>query len=153
MFCGLSRSPASCQAMDPPNTSSDWRSTWGVYHRSYKGKRIHGGRAFPAFKQYMADFSRARTPAEKMIVIDILLHAVHEDSNMRWVTPAACNLIEGKRDDTLRLLYELAYGPNSTSGVPDRRNRWLEISEASEIATRAYYQRKGIKIDGPVISV
>jgi hypothetical protein len=131
-----------------------WRSTWGRYRRSYKGKRIHGGRAYPAFTRFLAAFPAARTPEEKMIQIDRLVHAVHEAAGLVWATPAACNLIEAKRDEVLCLLNDLAVGAVSTPGVTDRHEQWRQITEQSEKATRAFFEARGRSPgDRPILTV
>jgi hypothetical protein len=85
-----------------------WASTWGAYHRSYKGRRIHGGRAFAAFTEYIERFEAARTPQAKMREIDRLIHAVHEAADGLWTSPGAMNLIDARRDEILPFLNELA---------------------------------------------
>ena len=89
-----------------------WTSTWRVYHRSYKGHRIHGGRAYPEFVRFLREFPKCRTKSSKIIAIDRLIHAVHEDEpNGKAVTsPAAQNLIHAGRGAVKRMLDELAYG-------------------------------------------
>jgi hypothetical protein len=132
----------------------DWHSTWGHYHRSYKGRRIHGGRAFPAFTEFLAAFPAARSPEQKMIVIDRLIHAVHEQASLVWATPAACNLIDAKRDEVLHMLNDLAIGPASSDGVGDRHAQWQRITELSETATREFYDKRGRSFgDGAYITV
>ena len=46
-----------------------WTSTWRVYHRSYKGHRIHGGRAYPEFLRFLREFPKCRTKSSKMLAI------------------------------------------------------------------------------------
>jgi hypothetical protein len=98
--------------------SCDWRSTWERYHRSYKRDRIHGGRAFPYFMEFRDEFPRCRSPREKMLAIDRLIHAVHESLTKQWTLPAAVNLIQGKRDQIIELLDALA---SPESMCPERR--------------------------------
>jgi hypothetical protein len=106
-----------------------WVSLWRSYHRSYKGKRIHGGRAYPAFLQFMKEFRRASGPREKLLAIDKVVHAVHEALDKVWTVPASVNLIEGKRDEVIALLDDLAHGDAHTPGI---RDAWVEYRQKME---------------------
>ena len=128
-------------------TACGWQSTWGRYHRSYKGRRIHGGRAFPAFEAFLEQFPRARTPEQKMIAIDTLIHAVHCDATGIFTSPAASNLIEGKLEETIRLLCELAAGPESAAGAAARKAAMLADIRRSESVTREHFERRGKTMD------
>ena len=99
-------------------------SSWRRYQKSYKGKRIHGGRAYPLFLRFMSEFRRARTYREKLIAIDCVIHAVHEDASQVGTSPAGRNLIEGKLADVVKLLDGLAYGDTSTPGMTARNADW-----------------------------
>lgn len=87
-----------------------WSSTWDTYHRSYKGHRIHGGRAYGAFVEFLNSFPKARNITAKMLAIDRLIHAVHETPGSN-VSAAASNLIYEKKPGWARaFLDDLAYG-------------------------------------------
>ena len=43
-----------------------WHSTWIAYHRSYKRKRIHGGRAFEFFEAYLKSFPKCKNARQKI---------------------------------------------------------------------------------------
>ncbi len=98
-----------------------WHATWAHYLASYKRDRIHGGRAYPAFTAYLAEFPRCRTPQDKMLCIDRLIHGVHLSLDHSWTTPAAVNLIQAKRPEIERLLDGLAGNP--AAGEERRRVR------------------------------
>ena len=118
-----------------------WTATWAQYHASYKGKRIHGGRAFGAFVQYMKEFRRAQSAREKLFAIDKLIHSVHENCRKTWTLPAAVNLIEGKYDEILQLLDDLAIGDCSSE---QRRKNWVEYRSKIEESqgTKNYLKKK-----------
>ena len=120
-----------------------FETTWRAYRRSYTRTRTHGGRAYPEFIRFMDDYPRARTPAERMICIDALIHALHQDASGVWSTPAATNLIEGKHADIMHLLDSLAYGDAGTPGLREAHGRWARTIERSESATRQFYLRRG----------
>lgn len=110
-----------------------WKTTWGLFHSSYKGKRIHGGSAYPAFVRYMEEWQRARDGRTKMLVIDRLVHALHEDKNKVWIIPASVNLIVGKGDEIFALLDHLAYGDCSAPESVACREQWrLRIEQGKK---------------------
>jgi len=111
---------------EPMTCACGWQTTWGEYQRSYKGKQLVGGNAYPVFKAFLNRWPLARTPRDKLLEIDGLIHACHEDAKKRWARPAACNLIEGRMTEMIAFLDELAYGPQSTAGLEERRREWIE---------------------------
>lgn len=119
-----------------------WSTTWKAYKRSYKGKRIHGGRAYEFFLAYMDEFLRAREPRAKMLAIDRVIHALHESLNQIWTTPASVNLIEGTRDEVIALLDDLAYGDTADAGMRARKQAWQTRMAEGEAATAQWYADK-----------
>jgi hypothetical protein len=101
-----------------------WSATWAAYHATYKGKQLVGGNAYPLVKAVINRWPLARTARDKMLEIDGLIHACHEDAKQRWARPAACNLIEGNMTEMIAFLDELAYGAGSTPGLEEQRTRW-----------------------------
>ena len=101
-----------------------WSIPWEQYKRSYKGKRVFGGRAYEWFLAYLDEFPRAKDPKQKMLAIDRVIHGLHESLPEHLTTPAAVNLIEGKRDDIIKLLDTLAYGDASKAIVRERKTHW-----------------------------
>ena len=111
-----------------------WTSTWQQYHRSYKQDRIHGGRAYPFFLAFLQEYPSCRTPREKLLAIDRLIHQLHEDIKGKYVTPAAMNLIHGKFKDIRDFIEQLAYGDNMpTQNKQLRSNLFSKMDKASEI--------------------
>ncbi|MEX2247242.1 MAG: hypothetical protein WEC75_11195 [Dehalococcoidia bacterium] len=114
-----------------------WSATWGQYLKSYQGRQLHGGSGFPAFKAFIAQWPHARTPEEKMLTIDRLVHAFHAALVGPVVyRPAACNVIEGTATELLGLLEELAYGDLSTPGLRETRDAWAEAVAPSYLQRR-----------------
>jgi hypothetical protein len=103
-----------------------WATTWGEYHKTYQGKQLYGGNAYPMFRAFIDRWPQARTPRDRMLAIDWLIHACHEDALKRFARPAACNLIEGRMSEMIPFLDELAYGPRSTPGIAEQRREWGE---------------------------
>ena len=78
-------------------------------------------------KHFLLHFPKARTPAEKMLLIDRLIHAVHTGT----AKPAAVNLLSGKAEQLVLFLDELAYGEGNTSGVKQAKAEWRSKLAAS----------------------
>jgi len=97
-----------------------WISKWKYYHLSYKPDRIHGGRAYKFFLAYLSGYPLCKTARDKMLTIDRLMHYLHEDLDGDGsVTPAAMNLVEGKRKDIREFIESLAYSDN----MPEQNRR------------------------------
>jgi hypothetical protein len=117
-----------------------WTATWDVYHRSYKGHRIHGGRAYPNYLVYIEEFKKSRTVEAKMLSIDRLLHALHETIGV-GASPAALNLIEERQPGQVReLLDQLAYGTNAGSEREGLRQEFLTTMRESDRNRAKHYQ-------------
>jgi hypothetical protein len=119
-----------------------WQIVWHNYLRSFKRRQLNQGGAGDAFIAFVQGWPAARTPAQKMLAVDQLIHAFHfsvqqmPDLPSR---PAALNLIKGKLDDVLLFLDELSAGPASTPGVDSTRQTWQSILDRY----RREYLRKG----------
>jgi hypothetical protein len=92
-------------------------------------QQLNSGGATPFFQEYLRRYPAARTPQQKMLAIDRLIHEFHyslhqePDLPTRSVGP---NLIQGKLGDVLRFLDELTYGPQSTEGLAATRREWQD---------------------------
>jgi hypothetical protein len=116
-----------------------WEVTVGEYRRSYRNKRLFGGGAEEAFRSFVARFPHARTPQEKMLLIDRLIHAIHNELADRPQRPAAVNVIDGDTRAVVDLLEGLAYGNGSTPGTAETKATWrtIRIAQAAGKARRA----------------
>lgn len=84
-----------------------WQVTCGEYFNSYTGKDMLPGSRTELFQEFLKCFAKARTPQEKMFLLDWLIHAFHVQSGVssRLV---AMNVIQGSRDQLIKLLTTLA---------------------------------------------
>ena len=115
----------------------DWQSTWAQYHGSYRGKSLHGGRAYDSFIRFLRDYPVSRTPQQKMAAIDVLIHSLHEWARETLTRPAAHNLIQGSRDGVFDLLENLAYGDQrDTSSEGARASYFRRLARSPEATTR-----------------
>ena len=112
-------------------------ATWEEFKKSYKGKQLHAANALPIFLDFHRNFPRAKTYGEKLICIDILIHAFHikmsyykdlsnydiENENVEVNRPVGANLIEGSLKEVILFLDELSAIPDS-----DQKERWQKIA-------------------------
>jgi hypothetical protein len=110
-----------------------WRVRWGDYFKTYQDKHLHGGGALPAFQSYIDEFTRARTPQERMLAIDRLIHVFHCELVRDPVRSVGVNLIYGKNTrEVTEFLNTLTYGEATTPELKETKAAWdrkLEISQ------------------------
>ena len=114
-----------------PAEGCGWTTTNRVYHNSWRRQDLLGGNIRGPMEAFMAGYGRARDPQERMRLIDGLIHAFHQNLAGNATKSAATNLIDGKRKRVEAFLDELAYGPGSTPGMAEARERWEELAEAA----------------------
>ena len=101
-----------------------WTTTWGRYYATYKRGYLNGGSALGAIKEFERRFPTARTPTERLLAIDRLIHSFHHELQGS-TRPAGINLIEGSLDEVLEFLTALSRdgGPPARSAAEDARIR------------------------------
>lgn len=109
-----------------------WQTTWGAYFKTYQDKHLHGGGAMHAFQGYVDNYERTQTPRERFLLIDLLIHAFHNELTRNPGRPAGCNLIEGTLAEVVEFLDTLTYGEGSTSGTKEVYSTWLSKSETGD---------------------
>ena len=131
-----------------------WETTWIEYRRSFRSKQLIGGYARPWFEQYTVRLPAARTPRERMLLIDWMVHRLHNalptGGEAPIGRPAAVNMIGGTLSQVAAMLDELAEVPGSRIGPADshrawRARTWLpppEAVAAAEHERRAKRERK-----------
>jgi predicted RNA-binding Zn-ribbon protein involved in translation (DUF1610 family) len=90
-----------------------WQSTWGTFFKSYQGKQLFAGGAAPAIAVFLRGFDTARTPRDKLLLIDALIHAYHGEAQQNPIRPVAINLIATDYKTVFALLEGLAYGDDA----------------------------------------
>jgi hypothetical protein len=98
-----------------------WTVTAEQYFESKRKRDLHGN--CPAYADYVERFPKAQTPKERMMLIDGVVHALHETAKGEPSNFAARNFIEGSRPKIVELLERLATGPGSTTAAA-ARERW-----------------------------
>lgn len=101
-----------------------WTTTWGAYHKTYRGKKLFGANAVSAFRAFVEEFARVSTPQRKMVAVDQMIHAFHGSLATTVGRPAAANLIEANLRDSVAFLDRLTYGPATTPGLLESHAAW-----------------------------
>lgn len=107
-----------------------WSTPWEAYAATYRTQELGAGGAAPFFREFIAQWERARTVRDKMLAVDRLIHRWHwetaaERPSFGLGRPTGVNLIEGNRKQVLALLDSLTYGAGS-SADPATRERWRQ---------------------------
>jgi predicted RNA-binding Zn-ribbon protein involved in translation (DUF1610 family) len=102
-----------------------WRVRWRDYFKTYQHKHLVGGGAVTFHQEFVARFERARTPQEKMLAIDRLIHAFHWELVREPARAAARELIRARSyKELLTFLDGLTYGEGSTPGLQEGKAEW-----------------------------
>ncbi len=102
-----------------------WQVPWDDYFKTYQHKHLVGGGAVAFHAEYIDRFKHARSPQEKMLAIDRLIHAYHWELVQSPGRSAARELIYAKSyHDLLTFLDTLSYGERSTSGLEAAKREW-----------------------------
>ncbi len=101
-----------------------WQVTWGEYFRTMHKKQLSGPDLESLFGNFVARFPRARTPREKMLLIDRLIHGFHHNIETGPRRPSAVNLIAGRLSEVIAFLNELTYGEGSTPRTRETAAAW-----------------------------
>ena len=97
-----------------------WQVTCGEFYKSYSGKSMLPGSMTDMFEEYLARFPKAKTPTEKLLLIDWPIHQFHVMQGVAG-KPMGQNVIQGTADQVRELIETLAYGPGNTEGLSRSR--------------------------------
>ena len=103
-----------------------WECSFRAYLDSMKDQQLAGGPEVVAlFQQYLDAFPKAKAPADKMLLIDGLIHGFHLYLRSgRSGRPVAINLIDGPQEFVINFLDHLSSSPASTPGVSESMAEW-----------------------------
>lgn len=93
-----------------------WQTTCGDYYAGYSGKSLLPGSATGLFEAYLERFPQAKTPHDKLLLIDWLIHQFHVMQGVPRM-PVGRNVIAGTEAQVRELIKSLAYGASSTQGL------------------------------------
>jgi hypothetical protein len=114
-----------------------WQITWGQYTLSFKRKQLNAGGATQFFEAYVRAYPAARTPAEKMLAIDRLIHEFHYSYKFcpdQPTRPAGVNLIEGNLTSVIAFLDELSDLTPKLPGIAATCQQWQDTLQAFQQA-------------------
>jgi len=128
---GQPRRPTVTEKDQPENEQlrcpqCSWSVTWNEYCRTWRGTKLNIGGAFPPIEDFVRSFQSARSPRDKILHIDRLIHAFHVGIDLKPVRPVACNVIEGNLRQVVSLILELAYGDVTEPEMGQNRKAWKE---------------------------
>jgi len=110
-----------------------WELTWGDYFKTIQHKQLLGAEpVLDQFRSFVQAFSADRTPPEKTLLIDKLIHGFHWYYKTNAPTrPVAVNLIEGRLSEVVAFLDNLSCGDRSTAGVAENSAQWDKSIEVN----------------------
>ena len=110
-----------------------WECTWRAYYETIKNQQLDGGPEVVAlFQQFMDSYPKVSEPAQKMLLIDGLIHGFHHFlTSGRTRRPVGINLISGHLEFVVNFLDSLSYGPGSTPSTRQNLEEWREHLQSS----------------------
>lgn len=112
-----------------------WELSWAEYFKTIQHMQLSGAEPVrEMFRSFVEQFPSARTPQERVLLIDRLIHGFHwyyKNSTNCPTRPVAVNLIEGRMGEVLAFLDELTNGERSTPGKEETLAEWRKNVEAS----------------------
>lgn len=110
-----------------------WELRWADYFKTIQHKQLSGAEpVLEQFRDFAKAFPSARTPREKVLRIDRLIHGFHSYYKTNGPTrPVAVNLIEGRMSEVVAFLDDLSYGEKSTPGTREKLGEWNKSIEVN----------------------
>ncbi len=110
--------PVVCEACGFKATYGQWRDSW-------RKQELMGGNAVAVYRAYFAAYPAARTYAEKLLLVDRLIHAFHFSMRQsRTFRPVAQQLIAGSAEQVLAFLDRLSAVDYSTGELNESGAEW-----------------------------
>ena len=114
-----------------------WQMPWKEHSKTYQNKQLTVNTDAP--RRFMHDLRECKSPQEKVILIDSLIHTCHESirRGIKYYTrPLAVNLIEGTMSQVIAFLENLPYGPGSSPEMSQQLAGWRKqcLSIVSELS-------------------
>jgi hypothetical protein len=108
-----------------PGPNCDWQTTCAIYYSTRRHRDLNIANALPAFESFASAYPSARTTADRMRLIDRLIHEFHWDSKFGVPNRSVGNnLIEGRHEDVVAFLDAL-----SANGREESKEHWRDITE------------------------
>jgi hypothetical protein len=112
--------PVSC-----PGPGCTWQTTCAVYYSTRRHRDLNIANAHAAFESVATAYPTARAAADRMRLIDRLIHEFHWDGKHGVPNRSVGNnLIEGRHEDVVAFLDAL-----SANGREESKEQWREVTE------------------------
>ena len=119
-----------------------WNISQKEYHISYKKKQFISASATQFAVIFAHEWEKARDSySDKMQAIDYLIHRFHCEFTDCTTRPAAINFIEGKAEDIIDLILELAY-IDDRGVYKEQMERWLENAKKSPWLCESIFKKR-----------
>jgi hypothetical protein len=110
-----------------PQVGCGWWTTRREYRASWSKGCFMAHRALVPINTFLEQFGQVRSPREKMVLIDQLIHAFHWDAKANApVRAVASNLIEGSHWDVVAFLDRLSLGPQTRPDTSQAKQEWRQ---------------------------
>ena len=103
--------------------SCGWKCTWQEFRGTFEGEFLNAGDMERFCRDYLGTFAAAKTPGEKLVLIDTLIHRLHGEL-VGGNKPGAYAFIEGNIADVASFLDRLTYGPDVPEDIKVKREAW-----------------------------
>lgn len=104
-----------------PTTGCAFLTDPTAYRTSLQNHYVYPGRAMDAFRRFFRGYPKTKTYADKILMIDELIHAFHiDEATGTPVKSLASKLLEGNKNEAVQLLDRLSAVDAST------KERWRE---------------------------
>ena len=125
--------------------SCNWELVWAEYQKSYQGKHLIASGMTAFLEEYVEQYRVARSPQEKLILIDTLIHRYHWELEGGLTGPGARDLIGGKPSEVIDFLNHLSYGTSSSPEILATREEWLDKVRRSRAQYAEAVQERELK--------
>lgn len=125
--------------------SCNWELVWAEYQKSLQGKHLIASGMTAFLKEYVEKYRVARSPQEKLILIDTLIHRYHWELEGGLTGPGARDLIGGKPNEVIDFLNQLSYGTSSSPEILATRQEWLDKVRKSREQYAEAVQERALK--------
>jgi hypothetical protein len=109
-----------------------WQTTSADYCKSTSRQGLNATSIEDVLEAFVERWPSTRRPHARLILIDSLVHEFHLCGDSTIGSPVASAVIRATSEAVLALLDELAYGPGSTPGLEETRQRWASHLEAKQ---------------------
>ena len=109
-----------------------WQTTVGDYLGTIKDRGLLGGGAEAFARTFVETYPTLRSPRERMLLIDRLIHAFHWEMHGDMMSrPLGSDLIAIRFEEVVELLDTLTYGEQTTPEIKQERQAWDSKVERS----------------------